>query len=127
MRLVHRTGLASSRGELNFGIKKLTPGRIWCRSACFGGVPAPNAVSTLSGCIESHKVARFYIFWQSFALNNETVNVLNYLKPDTAGGNFVTSPSVKKVAFQAPYDEVRRGLSSNTRHKQHSISFLAGG
>lgn len=53
--------------------------------SCFGGRPAPNA---------------------SLQLNNETVNIMKYLLPDTAGGAFVTEPRVTKVAWPAPYDEV---------------------
>jgi hypothetical protein len=53
--------------------------------SCFGGAPAPNV---------------------SFQLNPEVGYMLNYLRPDTAGGAFVTQPSVTKVAFGAPYDEV---------------------
>jgi hypothetical protein len=53
--------------------------------SCFGGAPAPNV---------------------SFQLNPEVGYMLNYLRPDTAGGAFVTQPTVTKVAFGAPYDEV---------------------
>ena len=53
--------------------------------SCFGGRPDANS---------------------SLQLNNETMNVMNYLLPDTAGGNFITEPKVNKVAWSPPYDEV---------------------
>ena len=43
----------------------------------------------------------------ALALNNQTGILLNnYLRPDALGGPFVTTPSIKKVAWPAPYDEV---------------------
>lgn len=53
--------------------------------SCFGGAPAPNA---------------------SFQLNDEPGYMLRYLLPDWAGGSFVTQPTVNKVQWGAPYDEV---------------------
>lgn len=32
--------------------------------------------------------------------------MLNYLRPDTRGGNFVTQPTTQRVAWPAPFDEV---------------------
>jgi hypothetical protein len=53
--------------------------------SCFGGRPSANS---------------------SLQLNNETLNVMKYLLPDTAGGSFITEPKVNKVAWLPPYDEV---------------------
>jgi hypothetical protein len=50
-------------------------------NACFGGASAPNA---------------------TLALNDEVANVARYL----TGANFAASPSVRKVAWPKPYDEV---------------------
>jgi hypothetical protein len=50
-------------------------------NACFGGAPAPNA---------------------TLALNDEVANVARYL----TGANFKAAPSVSKVAWPHPYDEV---------------------
>lgn len=56
-------------------------------NACFGGQPVNNATTPP-------------------ILNGEINNVLKYLLPDTAGGSFVTQPTVTKVAWPYPYDEV---------------------
>jgi aryl-phospho-beta-D-glucosidase BglC (GH1 family) len=52
---------------------------------CFVGSPGPN---------------------QTFALNNETGYVLNYLRPDYKGGNFLTKPTIQKVSMGDVYNEV---------------------
>lgn len=55
--------------------------------ACFGGLTAEKNGSV--------------------ALNGEVNLVVDrYLRPDSAGGPFVTQPIVTKVAWPAPYDEV---------------------
>jgi len=52
---------------------------------CFGAAPTPNA---------------------SLQLNDEPAKLAKYLRKDTAGGSFQTHPTVKKVAWPAPYDQV---------------------
>lgn len=52
---------------------------------CFVGIPGPN---------------------QTIQLNGELANVLNYLTPDSMGGAFVTKPTIQKVAFDSPWNQV---------------------
>eukprot|EP00727_Mastigamoeba_balamuthi_P010226 m51a1_g5826 hypothetical protein (702) ;mRNA; f:243951-247769 len=56
----------------------------WARNYCFGGP------TSAGGPVE---------------LNAEVDNVLKYLKPDTKGGSFVTSPAVKKVDLGTAYNQ----------------------
>ena len=58
----------------------------WWES-CFVGPPPPHYNTTM-------------------VLTNETQFVLNYLLPDTLGGNFPTSLPIQKVTFDAPFNEV---------------------
>lgn len=52
---------------------------------CFGAAPTPNA---------------------SLQLNDEPAKLAKYLRKDTDGGSFQTHPTVAKVAWPAPYDQV---------------------
>lgn len=50
---------------------------------------------------------------ESIQLNAEPSYVLNYLKPDYLGGNFMTQPTIQKVQFDSPWNEV---VSSDSPH-----------
>ena len=42
----------------------------------------------------------------SLQLNNESMNMMKFLRPDTAGGTFVTQPLLQRAPWPAPYNQV---------------------